>query len=55
VEPAGDEAVVHLEVMGVWLQLLCRVPIGARPEIGAKVGVAWDPADEKYFPDAELG
>ncbi len=53
VEPAGEEAVVHLEVLGAWHQVLCRVPFSERPDIGAKVGVTWDDADERYFPDAE--
>ena len=53
VEPAGEEAVVHLEVLGAWHQVLCRVPFWERPDIGAKVGVTWDAADERYFPDAE--
>ncbi len=55
VEPAGDEAVVHLELLGVWHRLLCRVPFPARPGIGAKVGVTWDSADEQHFPEAEGG
>jgi ABC-type sugar transport system ATPase subunit len=53
VEPAGEEAVVHLEVLGAWHQVLCRVPYWDRPELGAKVGVTWDVLDERYFPDAE--
>jgi ABC-type sugar transport system ATPase subunit len=53
VEPAGEEAVVHLEVLGAWHQVLCRVPFSARPEVGAKVGVTWEVPDERYFPDAE--
>jgi hypothetical protein len=52
-EPAGEEVVVHLEVLGLWHQVLCRVPFSERPEIGAKVGVTWDAADERYFPDEE--
>jgi ABC-type sugar transport system ATPase subunit len=53
VEPAGEEAVVHLEVLGAWHQVLCRVPFAERPDVGAKVGVTWEVADERYFPDAE--
>jgi ABC-type sugar transport system ATPase subunit len=53
VEAAGEEAVVHLEMMGVWRQLRCRVPFAARPDVGTKVGVEWDPADEQEFPDTE--
>jgi sn-glycerol 3-phosphate transport system ATP-binding protein/multiple sugar transport system ATP-binding protein len=53
VEPAGEEVVVHLDVLGLWHQVLCRVPYSQRPDIGAKVGVAWDAADERYFPDEE--
>ena len=53
VEPAGEEAVVHLEVLGLWHQVLSRVPFSARPEVGAKVGVTWEVADERHFPDAE--
>jgi ABC-type sugar transport system ATPase subunit len=54
VEPAGEEAVVHLEVLGAWHRVLSRVPSGDRPAAGTKVGVSWDPADEHYFPDAEI-
>jgi ABC-type sugar transport system ATPase subunit len=53
VEPAGEEVVVHLEVLGAWHLALCRVPFSERPDIGAKVGVTWEAADERYFPDAE--
>jgi ABC-type sugar transport system ATPase subunit len=53
VEPAGEEVVVHLEVLGLWHQVLSRVPFSVRPEIGAKVGVTWEVADEQHFPDAE--
>jgi ABC-type sugar transport system ATPase subunit len=53
VEPAGEETVVHLQVLGIWQQVLCRLPSGARPEVGTKVGVAWHPADERHFPDAD--
>ena len=52
-DPAGEEVVVHLEVLGLWHQVFCRVPFSERPDIGAKVGVAWEAADERYFPDAE--
>ena len=55
VEAAGEEAVVHLEVLGAWHQLLARVPFAARPEVGTKVGVTWDVADEQHFPDAVVG
>jgi len=53
VEPAGEEVVLVLEVLGAWHQVLCRVPSGERPDAGAKAGVTWDVADEHYFPDAE--
>jgi ABC-type sugar transport system ATPase subunit len=53
VEPAGEEALVHLEVLGAWHQVLSRVPFAERPDVGAKVGVTWEVADERYFPDAE--
>jgi len=53
VEAAGEEAVVHLDVLGLWHRVLCRVPFSERPDIGAKVGVTWEVADERYFPDEE--
>ena len=53
VDAAGGEAVVHLDVLGAWHRLLCRVPAHVRPQVGAKVGVTWDVADEQHFPRAE--
>ncbi|MGH3368220.1 MAG: ABC transporter ATP-binding protein [Nocardioidaceae bacterium] len=47
VEPAGEDAVVHLAASGH--RLLAKVSRDARPREGADVGVAWANADEHRF------
>jgi hypothetical protein len=51
VEPAGDQALVHVEAVGQ--RLLVRLPWESRPDDHATVGVAWCSDDEHRFAAAD--